>query len=348
MSNFDVLQRNEKGLERKVAKFHLMRGFDKYEELYKKFQRYVSNVYKNVSFLNILDDSYIFEIDPILVNQINEGNIKADPSVIYLNILKYKKKDVDFYTSERVVNHYSNDKILKKYNNLVNKYYPKGSRLYFNNFNVKLLAKNYNVNIDIKDFLNDTRKTMLFIIYNFAYKGGIHTTAMIINKKTKTMEVFDPHGAISYNNFFINLEEITGVEKFPKDFLDSFTIKYLRHMVEIKFNKKFLDGEYKIKNNIIICPNFGPQALAQQIEFENMHRLVAEANKKVGKNRGYCFPWSLFFMYYRLKYNNSEPEEVYKIIKEKVKKICENLSGCDPRVILYEKIKFFISELMKL
>jgi hypothetical protein len=311
----DVLQNADLIDKKKIIKYHRLRGMKEHLDIYKKFEKYMKKN-KTISFLEVTDTTgFLYLDDKIIV-------LKKDPNnPEYLMEVQY------------VENNLQTD-----YFQLLNKYYLNSGNMIADNLklleNVYKLENPENIKIEIDKFKNDINKEMLFILYNFGFITNnvvYHSTVMILNKKEKLIEIFDPHGIATSENYFI---QGTDEEKYK--------IKYLKTFVEIKFNQIFLNGEYKIKDNFIVCPYLGPQAESQKVE-------ILPYYLKKEQIRGYCFGWSLFFMYYRIKYKEEKVEDIIKIIYDKIYDMdCVKNQQCDPKLILLRKIRFFISELLKL
>lgn len=322
-----------------IEKYHLMKGQQPYTDVYNKFIKLMKNKYKNIFFLEINDYTGAILLPDIAVDNINIG--KSTPNVILNNLFLLNK---DFIFNDYDVK--PDIKTKNRLNDLVNKSYLRGEKkLYFDEINSVIFENSYRIETkyNIKNLMD--KNDYLFILYNFKFSnGGGHSIVYIINNKIKILETFNPQGTVLGEDYYLlNLSNIVN----KTDDYERYKIKYLEEYSEIKFRHMFLDDDYKIINSSIICPklnsiNVGPQFLSQLVE--PLHR-----PKRLQKlpERGYCFAWSLLFMFYRVKYIDISPTKVIEIIFNKAKETADK-TGQDFKFILLEKIKFFITELMKL
>jgi len=123
-----------------------------------------------------------------------------------------------------------------------------------------------------------TKRFYIGFIHLFsAERKAAHLNSFIVDQKEKTVELFEPNGELEetmYNNDLYILE--------------------FKNYIEINFGK-----DYKIYNPLDFCPRISFQYL-QALEIET------ETLKTEDDPRGFCIFWSIWWIEYRIKHQNSK------------------------------------------
>lgn len=135
--------------------------------------------------------------------------------------------------------------------------------------------------IDYSTCMDDkTRFVMIDLSYKVKKFDNLHANTLIIDKKNKTIERFEPHGSHEYDS------------KLDEDLKELF--KEFKYIPPLEF-----------------CPYYGPQAIEGQ-QVPDIPTIKEETEKKTCKchikrksktdPEGYCEPWSLWYADMRLSY----------------------------------------------
>ena len=108
---------------------------------------------------------------------------------------------------------------------------------------------------------------------------------LIYDRSRNTLERFEPNGADEPPKFNYN-------GKLLDKLLNNYFIKYFKDMIYLSPN--------------MFLPKIGFQA------YENIE---STKNKKIGDPIGFCAAWTIFYAYYRLKYDENPKILVYQLIK---------------------------------
>jgi len=157
----------------------------------------------------------------------------------------------------------------------------------FLNFEIQWLYQNLFFPDNFEDIINlflKNKNINYFIIpIGIELENGAHANILIYDKRNDTLERFEPNGSDEPPRFNYN-------GKLLDNILKNYFLKYFKNMKYIT-PKMFL-------------PKIGFQM------FENI-----ESNKKIGDPGGFCAAWALWYVYYRLKYQNvSQSKLVQELI----------------------------------
>ena len=156
----------------------------------------------------------------------------------------------------------------------------------FLNFEIQWLYQNifYPENFEtIIDTFIKSKKCDYFIIpIGIEIENGAHANILIYDRKSNTLERFEPNGSDEPPNYNYNFKLLDTV-------LNNYFKKYFKTMTYLT-PKMFL-------------PKIGFQA------FENIE---SSRNKKIGDPGGFCAAWCLFYVTNRLKYQSLPPGRLVK------------------------------------
>jgi len=177
----------------------------------------------------------------------------------------------------------------------------------FINPDIDVIVIPYTINIyNIKNgqkFLNKKILDEGVTFSEIQYYAG-HSCCVIINKFLKTIEFYDPNGAIAHKILSCdNLDEEMMIEEL--------------YMIMSRKQGGEEIKNYKLYKNIDICPKIGPQILkeisAEEREF-----------KKNAKINGWCIVWSILNAYIRIKYYMVEPQIILEILLQKIEEMYDD------------------------
>jgi hypothetical protein len=114
----------------------------------------------------------------------------------------------------------------------------------------------------------------------FIRRGSGHANSILIDKRDRTVSVFEPNGAM-YTDY-----------RDPGTMLGTFLVKYLNRMGF---------GGYVVQPADVVCPRIGVQA--------REHRAFEQRGGKKG-GHGFCFIWSLMYIHYHLLNPDATNDEV--------------------------------------
>jgi len=146
----------------------------------------------------------------------------------------------------------------------------------------------------------DEPKALIHLGMFLKSKGAGHANALLIDKRDRTVSVFEPNGA--------------GFQEFREagTTLGKFVVQYL---------SKRGFGSYTLRPSDLVCPYFGVQA--------REHAAFRARNPK-GKSPGYCFVWSLMYMHYHIL----NPDATHEQVQQAMMKNYSN-EELEDRVIRY-------------
>jgi ankyrin repeat protein len=173
-----------------------------------------------------------------------------------------------------------------------------------------------NIEISFKNFIT-SNKEIFAIPLGIDLENGSHANVIIIDKKFKTIERFEPNGVEEPINFNYN-----------KNLLDFKVKTYLE--------KFFPDYEY-----------LGPEDFLPVIGFQSLEMIENKKMKKIGDPGGFCVGWCLWYLEQRIKYEIHPKNLSYKlIIKIKSKNISfKNLIRSYVNEILHEGRDIILDQL---
>jgi len=131
-------------------------------------------------------------------------------------------------------------------------------------------------------------KKFIVIPFLFHYEKCTHANMLIVNTKEKTVERFEPQGAITYGERF----------ECPQSFADKELSKLFK-----KYNYEYLSPK-------TTCPLIGPQ-----------HEY--ETKKKISQEEGYCVTWSMIYANMRLYHLSSSEKTMQNMTNDIIKHILE-------------------------
>ncbi|AVR52944.1 hypothetical protein MarSH_239 [Marseillevirus Shanghai 1] len=125
----------------------------------------------------------------------------------------------------------------------------------------------------IKTLPSKTRHVAIPVIVG----GTTHANTMVLDRKTKKISFFEPHGLKSEGKF------VRDRKKFVEKFVDKFKLK----------GYVFSEPEES-------CPWFGPQSIEARLPSE-----------KPGTTTGYCESWANMFVYCKIKFPDLSDAEIH-------------------------------------
>jgi ankyrin repeat protein len=137
----------------------------------------------------------------------------------------------------------------------------------------------------INKFLENTNINLFIIPLGIEHENNAHANILIYDRSRNTLERFEPNGADEPPKFNYN-------GKLLDKLLNSYFIKYFKNMTYLS-----------------------PKMFLPKIGFQSYENIESIKNKKIGDPNGFCAAWTIFYAYYRLKYDVSPEILVYQLIK---------------------------------
>lgn len=223
-------------------------------------------------------------------------NLNFDNDIVMNNNCFYTGSTLDIVFGLIYLNKYSNVNFILSYplseNIKLNEYYKKignfnSTKFEFNNIEIiwsyhKLILID-NFDSLLLDVINKDRRFIVIPI-GIELAEGSHANILIIDKKEKTIERFEPNG---YNE--------------PRNF---------------PYNKNLLDNLLKSKfQQLLNFKYLEPKDYLPTIGFQILETINEDKCKIIGDPNGYCAVWCIFYAKYRLENPDVNPKKlVYKII----------------------------------
>jgi len=160
----------------------------------------------------------------------------------------------------------------------------------FINLDIDDLGKGIFTIYDLKIFIKNINKCIKYkhnfipVVFNLISSEGNHANILLINKKNKTIELFEPHGSRTSSS---TLGGVVGI--------------YRKKLKELnKFWKNIL-SDYSVINSVDYQSGTAFQA---KYDPEN--------------HSGYCVSWTILFVHYRLLNPNTKLDILIKYISDKI------------------------------
>ncbi len=185
----------------------------------------------------------------------------------------------------------------------------------------------------IKEEYDNCKKR--FIIYScilVSASNSGHANTLIIDRKKNEAELFEPYG---------NLKKI--IQQFTKDpdnYLNIDKFYSLLESLTKKINKKM-----KFYKPVDFLPDKSFQGI-EESECKNLNNMYF-----VNTNIGFCLVWTMYFIEYRIKYQNKPRNYIIKIIMKKVnegkinKYVCELIRNYSEFIMKIYNNKTFLEKL---
>lgn len=244
----------------------------------KCMEKIKDNILKNNISVPIKKSNYCMNIEkPHFVSFTTFTGINFDVITSYIELMKNNTS----LTTSITENFSSNIEVEKQYKKLN---IVKELGIDYLNFEIFWIFQQMilptNLDDIIKTFI-DSDKIMLVIPLAIEINIGAHANVIIIDKRYKTIDRFEPNGKKEPNNF-------------------NYNSSMLDKMLKIYF-EKYLQYEY-----------LTPDETQQMIGFQSLE--TNEKNKKIGDPGGFCVGWCLWYVEQRIKYNINPKKIALKLI----------------------------------
>jgi hypothetical protein len=132
-------------------------------------------------------------------------------------------------------------------------------------------------------------KDIIIIHISIVLSNGSHSNILYINKQKNIVERFEPHGS-----------------SYPYNF---------------NYNPKLLDNllHNKFKNILNEVTYISPSEYLPRIGFQILDISETMINKNIGDPSGFCTLWCIWYMEYRLKYENYDSNKIIKYLFRRIK-----------------------------
>lgn len=180
------------------------------------------------------------------------------------------------------------------------------------NLTINFYTLQYSVPIDFENkltsYIKDKSVQIIIIPIELIYMNSSHYNIMIINKKNKKYEYFEPMGQMYEHEipYFIVLE----------------------HIFDILMYNKFLGIHFKFKDVHNLCPNRKGLQYKEHLIFQNKYGPLTKQGEQFG-NFGHCVAWSLLCAHLRILnpdieideiiselFKNNSPEQLHSYIQK--------------------------------
>lgn len=270
-----------------------------YNDLLKnnKVKNLIKNITSNQRCLHIIKEKIIKK------NKYKPLNLYKDIIIdngIFIDVCFYTGSTIDIiYGLIYLNNKFTNIDILIEYpltqNKSLENFYEMLSidypyKLDFSNFEINWIPINIFYPTYLESKITNSNKRFIVISISIELTSGkSHANMIIIDKKNKTIERFEPSGAHPPNGFFYNNE-------------------LLDLNLKNKFNKYFDDFEY-----------LKPMDYLPQIGFQKLENLEYYNCKRIGDPNGFCGIWCTWWVFQRIKYHYIDPKTLAVQLIEKFK-----------------------------
>ncbi len=145
-----------------------------------------------------------------------------------------------------------------------------------------------------KLIMNNPKITYIIIPIGIILSIGSHSNVLIYDIKNNIIERFEPHGS-----------------GYPKNF------NYNPNYLDKQIYSKMLEIIKKIKPNHTKLIYKTPLSYIPQIGFQALDNNEITINSNIGDPNGFCTLWCIWYLDYRLKYNEMKPEKLVRnLLKE--------------------------------
>lgn len=126
--------------------------------------------------------------------------------------------------------------------------------------------------------------------------NGNHSNGLFYDIESKIMERFEPHGSAYPTQFNYN-----------PDLLDEILYKKISNLLTT------------INGNPIKIKYYQPKNYLPKIGFQTFENTEININKNIGDPNGFCTLWTIWYLDYRLKYINKNPQRIVKNLINQIK-----------------------------
>lgn len=144
--------------------------------------------------------------------------------------------------------------------------------------------------------INARKYKYIIIPISIVLSNGHHSNSLFFDIDNKTLERFEPHGSAYPLNFNYN-----------PDLLDEIIYKKINNLASM-----IDDKNTKIKY-------YAPKNYLPKIGFQTLESTEITINKNIGDPNGFCTLWTIWFLDYRLHYNNQNARTIAKNLINNIK-----------------------------
>lgn len=144
--------------------------------------------------------------------------------------------------------------------------------------------------------INNKKYKYIVIPIGIILSNGNHSNGLFYDIENRSMERFEPHGSDYPTQFNYNPE-----------LLDEILYKKITNVMSNIYKENIKIKYYK------------PQNYLPKIGFQTFENTEININKNIGDPNGFCTLWTIWYLDYRLKYQDKSPDSIVKNLIRQIK-----------------------------
>jgi ankyrin repeat protein len=148
----------------------------------------------------------------------------------------------------------------------------------------------------ITNIINSKKYKFIVMPIGIILSNGNHSNGLFYDIENRFLERFEPHGSDYPSQFNYN-----------PDLLDEILYKKISNILSTIY-----------KDNIKI-KYYQPKNYLPKIGFQTFENTEINVNKNIGDPNGFCTLWTIWYLDYRLKYFNKQPQHIVKNLISQIK-----------------------------